>query len=394
MLSQKYVNAYKGLLVSFLMLVSSSLLADLTVSINQVDPFPPLANCQDQNGVPVEVGGKVSYAITITNTGPDSVRGISLDDTLISDVNPSGVCIVDVTACRDDFRIIPGCNSFHLDSHATLAAGESLTFTARYKICTGLNQQGFSTLTNIANVTSLNSTGCQLNSTVSSLTSCVQGCTLAVTVTPAIPTSVCSNQSITLTARVYNSCCCLDQINFAWSDPNGNIVQNGNNPQLILSPGFLPGIYSVTVTDTWTGCQANANSGTITAVECADLAIIKTASANDDQIVYTITVTNNGPSASLVTVTDCLPTCLVPVQTIPLDGSNWSFVVNGTYLTAQLVNSDQQPINLQPNSSASFRIVTQKSNCCGKFICNTAKVQGSLFDPDLSNNSSTVKVRN
>ncbi len=394
MLSQKYVNAYKGLLTSFLMLISSSLLADLTVSISQVDPVPPLANCQDQNGVPVKVGGKVSYEITITNTGPGSVRGISLDDTLISDINPSGVSIADVTACRDDFRIIPGCNSFHLDSHATLAAGESLTFTARYKIYTGLNQQGYSTLTNIANVTSLNSIGCQLNSTVASLTSCVQGCTLAVSVIPAIPTSVCSNQSITLTARVCHSLCSEAQLNFVWRDPNGNIIQDGTNPQLILFPGFLPGIYAVTVTDTCTGGQANAFSGTITGVECADLAIIKTASVNDDQIIYTITVTNNGPSASLVTVTDCLPTCLAPVQSIPLSGSNWSFIVNGNCLTAQLVNGDLQPINLQPNSSASFQIVTQKNNCCGKFICNTATVQGSLFDPDLCNNSSTVKVRN
>lgn len=388
MFSQKFSRAIYNSLCVGIFLICHTLFGDLTVTIQQIDPVPALANCDSQDGVPVQVGGTVRYQIVVTNTGSTTIRGFSLDDTLNSDVNPNGVRLIGIFA--ECARIsAPEPNSFHIDSRTTLAPGESETFTGVYRICTGVNAEtGFSTLTNTATVTSSDSTGASLSATAL-LTSCVRGCALSVTVFPAVPTLVCSNGSVTLTASIAN-CCCPTII---WRDPNGNIIQQGTDSQIILSAAeLIPGQYSVNVVDSCTNCQASGVSGALSLASCADLSITKAVAQNNDQITYTITVINNGPDASLVTVTDCLPTCLNILAINPLNSSKWSFQVNNNCITALLINDG--PVLLQPFASASFEIVALKTESCGKSICNTATVKGSILDPNLSNNVATVKVRN
>ena len=374
---------------SFLIFIFQALHADLTVTINQVAPYPPMAVC-GSSGVPVQVGGTVSYAITIQNTGTGPIRGFTLTDTLSSDVNPGGVCFCNVVSCGDDYYVTYAGNSFTIYSHATVNPGESLTFTATFKVCTGLNPNGFSTLTNTATVSSTNSVATAFITSSATITSCVQGCALAVTALPSVNTSVCINQSVTLNALV--KCSCSNQITYSWYYQDGTLIQTGASPELVLSQGFAQGYYYVTAEDGLTGCSATSYTGTITTIPCADLAIQKTVSVQNKKYTFTIQVTNNGPSASLVTVTDCIPSYLRVTELLPLNGSNWQFTQNNERLTAILVDGSNNPLELQPQTSASFQIVTQKNIFYTKKVCNTATVTGSVFDPNLCNNTSTVKI--
>lgn len=79
-----------------------------------------------------------------------------------------------------------------------------------------------------------------------------------------------------------------------------------------LFSGLAPGTYNVTVRDTTTDCISPASSVQLDESVCADLAIEKTvnnATPNvGDEIVFTITVTNNGPdNATGVSVQDLIP---------------------------------------------------------------------------------------
>ncbi len=388
MCSQHYLVMPKALCLSFILFMSSFLLADLELGISQIYPTPPLANCQDSTGVPVLVGGTVTYAITVTNSGSASVRGFSLTDTLDSDVNPSGICFVDVNPFCEGIVTSSG-NSFQIDSRQTLAPGESITFTATFRICTGLNAQGFSTLTNTASITATDTKDRRAGTGPSTLTSCVQGCALSTLILPAVATNICQNGSITLKATVAGSC--SPNLNYNWFAPSSTVpVLSGPSNELVLQASDIPfngAVYTVVVTDLFTQCSAQSSSGPLSVIECTDLQISKNACLNDDTITYTIVVSNIGQTPSSVAVTDCLPDCLTPLAVNSLLGV-WSPVQNGNTISVQLT----EPSVLQPGTSASFEIIASISDECDRCVYNTATVQGSIFNTNQEN-SASAKIK-
>ena len=123
-----------------------------------------------------------------------------------------------------------------------------------------------------------------------------------------------------------------------------------------------------------------------------DLAITKTSGPNPviagNDLTYTITVTNNGPShATNVLITDCLPSEVRYVSHSTTDGtaSHDGSPVDGT--VTWNVGS------LTSGSSATLTItVVVKSSSTG-IIINTATVSGAETDPIIGNNMATQETR-
>src|SRR3989339_649451 len=139
----------------------------------------------------------------------------------------------------------------------------------------------------------------------------------------------------------------------------------------------------------------NTSTTVTTPVQCpaapkADLSIVKTGPSSvlrGEAIVYTVTVTNAGPTdAQNVGITDLIPTGL----TFDAGASTPGCVLNGGG-TRVLCNN----FTLQPAQSRTFTIAftTASSLSCGSTIRNTADVASSQGDPNsVNNHSETVST--
>ena len=129
--------------------------------------------------------------------------------------------------------------------------------------------------------------------------------------------------------------------------------------------------------------------GSITVpITSADLTLTKTASAPTASpgagITYTITVTNNGPSAAAnVVVSDNLPPTTVFVSSSATSGGVSAGTGNSRTVTFASLGSGA-------SATATIIATIGASVSPGTVINNTATVAGSGFDPNINNNSSTV----
>ncbi len=119
------------------------------------------------------------------------------------------------------------------------------------------------------------------------------------------------------------------------------------------------------------GCNINTD---------AELAITKTDSPDPvgvgANIIYTITVTNNGPNAATgVTVTDTLPATVTLVSAAPSQGSPCSGTSTITCSLGSLANGASATVTIEVQTGATGT------------ISNTATVSGNEMDPNTANNS-------
>lgn len=129
----------------------------------------------------------------------------------------------------------------------------------------------------------------------------------------------------------------------------------------------------------------NTDSATVTPLQ-ADLAVAKTASSSQPQIgttfTYTIEVSNLGPdTATNASVTDLLPTGVTYVshhESVGLYVPGTGIWTIGTVTTAD-----------RPVLTITARVTTGNS---GGPVTNTATVTSGTWDPDRTNNTSTVTV--
>jgi uncharacterized repeat protein (TIGR01451 family) len=163
-----------------------------------------------------------------------------------------------------------------------------------------------------------------------------------------------------------------------------SIANAGAAPPLILSittPGSGPAVDSATVSAS-TGDPNTANnsaSQSVTITPRADLSIAKTGPASSSagqNLVYTITVLNNGPSdATAVVVTDPTP-------------AGTSFVSNsGACTTAFPCNLGTIIAGQSKTISSTF---TTPPSFTGTSIANSATVSSATSDPSAGNNTSTA----
>ncbi len=128
----------------------------------------------------------------------------------------------------------------------------------------------------------------------------------------------------------------------------------------------------------------NTAAALLTVTNIADLAVTKTvdnATPNDGSlVVYTVTVTNNGPNdATNVTVADPLPAGVV----YSADNGGGAYDnVSGTWTIG----------GLAAGSSVSLDITATVNAGDGAVVTNTAAVSGSESDPTAANDSASVDI--
>ncbi len=392
---------------------------------------------------PVKAGDNITYTINVSTAGPSDAQNAVMSDTV-----PANTTFVSMTAPAEWTCSTPsvGGTGTVSCSRATLPAGSAAqTFTMIVKVNNEFTGSSISNTAKVSSTTSEPSPDSGSNTATATTTVSSQS---SVAVTKQItglppgsqPPTIAAGNLVSYTISVSNagpsdavlgasglsdtipanttfvsfsgtgilggSAC-----NFAGSTltclPNG-IVPAGttaaaNNVKLVLrvnseAPvGSLPNTATATVTTSNTGGQTPSSTATVTVVRSVDLTISKKAPdfvRAGDAFSYTITVTNNGPSAipaspaGGVTVTDVLPSQVTFLGASATGAGN--FTAAGTS-TVTFSNNAAIPvggvatliINVRVNSGVPVN--TQ--------ITNTATVTENLADttdPVTGNNTSTA----
>lgn len=343
---------------------------------------------------PVNAGGQVIYTIVVTNDGPSDAVGVSVADTL-----PAGMTLVSTSGCSNDPSGVPNC------SLGNLAAGASSSYTVTVQVAAGVS----GTLTNTAVVSATTPDHDPTNNTATEPTTVGAAADLRITKTDDID-PVGAGATVTYTLQVFNdgpsdavSVVVTDTLPVGMTfvsstgcgnDPAGVPTCNLGNMAAGTSKSYT---VMATVDQGVTGTLTNTasvssstpdpDSGNNTATEpttvglAADLRITKTDDVDPvnagDQVVYTIQVSNDGPSdAVAVTVADTLPTGMTLVSTSGC--SNDPTGVPNCSLG-----------NLAVGASVSYTVTVQVDAGVNGTLTNTAVVSSSTPDPDASNNTAT-----
>ena len=331
------------------------------------------------------VGSNVTFTITATNNGPLAATGVKVVDNL-----PSGYTFVSAT---------PSTGTWAAPNWTigNLANGASATMT----IVATVKATGSYANTATISGNQTDPTPGNNSSTVTPVPVAAADLAVVKTVSNATP-NVGSNITFTITATnnglspatgVTVNDVLPSGYTFVsatpstgtWAAPNwtiGNLANGGNATLSIVVTVKASGSYANTATIS--GAQTdptpgnNSSTSTPVPVGTTDLAVVKSVSNATpnvgSNITFTITATNNGPSAATaVTVNDVLPSGYTFVSATPSAGTwtapNWAVG------------------NLANNGSATLSIVaTVKAS--GSYA-NTATISGGQTDPTPGNNSST-----
>jgi uncharacterized repeat protein (TIGR01451 family) len=159
-----------------------------------------------------------------------------------------------------------------------------------------------------------------------------------------------------------------------------------------VTAGTAPGtviVNSITVgsavTDPTSSNNTATTNTTVTSPSQADLSISKSASPDpvnqNDTLVYTISVANNGPaSAASVVMTDPLPSAVIYQSSSATQGT--CSQASGTVTCNIGTMSNGQIVTITIN-------VTATTMSTASYAVNTASVSSTTSDPDNTNNSST-----
>lgn len=171
-----------------------------------------------------------------------------------------------------------------------------------------------------------------------------------------------------------------------WSAPNwtiGDMEDDASATLTVVATVKASGSYANTASISGTSYDptSNNNSSTVTPVPVAsaDLGIVKTASsltpAVGSNITFTLTATNNGPSAATgVKVVDALP-------------NGYTFV-SATTSTGSYTAPNWNIGNLALSGTATLNIVATV-NATGTYL-NSATISGAQTDPVSGNNTSSI----
>ncbi len=348
-----------------------------------------------------------TYTVTVANRGPNDATGVVLTDTI-----PTGSTFVSASAGQFAAGVLT-------DNIGALASGATVNVTITVK-----PNRVSGTFVNTATVT-----GDQLDTDLANNTATTKGsvasnadlmATLTVSPNPApigtplTYTLVVGNNGPSTANNATATVTLPDTLtDIVVSPDQGTFTLVGN--VLTLNLGILPagtastttitGTPSATGTINTTATVSSAlsdpnpanNSVTLPVIvaNAADLALQITASPDPvlvgQELFYTITVTNNGPSqASTPVVTDQLPASLMFVQGDSNAGGNGILGFSNGVVTASLNplaagGSDVITIAVTPTVSG------QVSNSAS--VADPNATNPSEIDPDLTNNSATTTTQ-
>ena len=355
---------------------------------------PPSANLSLSKGDsadPVLAGSNLTYTLTVTNAGPSSATGVTLNDTL-----PASVSFVSSSANQGTCR---GTSTIICDL-GTLADGASATAT----IIVTVGSSG--DLTNTASVTSEVADPDEVDNTAEEITSVTPNADLALTKSGS-PDPVLVGVNLTYTLAVTNSgpsdatgVVLTDTLPAGVSfvsasqgcaESGGTVTCNlgslassaSASVTIVVVPGSageLNNTASVTSDVTDPSAENNTATTTTTADPAADLTITKSGSPDTvlvgNNLTYTLTLTNGGPSdATGVVLTDTLPAAVDFVSASP-----------GCVQSSGSVTCDIN--SLAAGGNAAVTIVVAP-NTAGE-LTNSASVTSDVTDPIAGNNTATV----
>jgi uncharacterized repeat protein (TIGR01451 family) len=372
---------------------------------------------------PVLAGTDLSYSLSVSNAGPSDAQSVSLTDAV-----PAGTTFVSLTQDTGPaFTLtappVGGTGNVTLSS-ATFAAGASATFTLVVKVDPAAVNG--STITNSASVASSTTDPDPADNSDTENTTVAASADLAVTKADS-PDPVIAGTELTYTLTATNNgpsdtggdVTVTDTLpagtSFVSATPSAGSCVEG--PPVSCDVGPMANGATVTITvvvhvesavpdGSELGNNASVSSGTSdpntennTAVEetdvetSADVALDKEAAPDPvtagNDLTYTITATNNGPSdAQDVTVTDELPPGTSFVGVTPSQGS----CSGTTTVTCDLGT-------LADGGSATITLVVNVDVATpgGTIITNTAvvsspEVSAATADPSEENNTASASV--
>ncbi|MGH3690419.1 MAG: DUF7507 domain-containing protein [Microbacterium sp.] len=346
-----------------------------------------------------EPGSPFTYTLTVANGGPSVARGASLTDAL-----PAG--FLNATASGADCSIVGGTVGCELGD---IAPGGSVVV----QVTGTWSTTATGVVSNTATTTSATpdpNTGNNTSTVDVTLSPSADVSVVKTTSTPTVPLGGTATFEVTVTNEgpsaaagvVLNE---LMPAGFMLTGATPSVGTWSMEDARWTVGTLLPG-ESATLTVTATvhregpltntatassrtpdpDTSNNTGTATVTVTPSADLAIVKTISANpaplNGAVTYTLVVTNNGPSiASAVAVSDALPAGLLsPATSTP-----------GCTVTGSQLACTQPSLAVGATFTATVSGTVDPS-IAGTTLSNTATVTSTTPDPNTANNSSTVTV--
>ncbi|MFO1062305.1 MAG: SdrD B-like domain-containing protein [Pirellulales bacterium] len=353
---------------------------------------------------PVVSAGQLTYTLTVTNNGPSDATGVT-----VTDVLPAGVTFVSANSSQGSATEATGTITGALGA---IASGASATVT----VIVSVDSATTGPISNTATVTGNETDSDNTNNSASASTTVTRQINLGITKTdsadPIVPgqqltyTITVTNAGPSTATNVSVTDVLPSGVTFVSATPSQGTANNasgtitgslgtlnsGSSATIAVvvtvnsnAPTSLSNTATVTATETDTDTSDNSATQTTTVNQQLDVAITKVDTPDPvvagNNITYTLTVTNNGPSdASTVTVTDSLPTGLTFVSATPSQGTANNSSGTITANLGALANGASATITIVATVSASFT----------GSLSNTATVTSSGTETDSANNTATA----
>ncbi|KAA3436100.1 T9SS type A sorting domain-containing protein [Rufibacter hautae] len=378
--------------------VSSNNSATATI---QVQPSADIQVLNSSDKSTYSNGEIVTYTMTAKNLGPNAATGVAVSTNL-----PEGFVPLN-TAASAGFDASTGIwtvGNLALNETKTITLQAQVTKIGTYTSTATLGSRtGYELDTNGSNNTSSNTitvapaADIAVTSVVSNLTP-AQGETVTYTIQavnkgPNNATNVSVANQLPAGLTIIGSSASSGTFNAAsgtWSV--GTIVTNGSQTLTLTAKPAAIGALTVTSTQSHTEYDGqssnNTASSTITVRATADVAVTnvitsptKQTYTNGDEVSYTVTVSNNGPSAATnVVVTDKLPATLTFVSATNSSGTGTYDASAGTWSVGTLANG----------ASATLTLVAKVNQSA--IITTTATQTHTEYDNTNGNNSASNSI--